>query len=342
MNALALLALLAWAPMSPVDIERAIDRGDLEEAKAGLADSELTPVAQATLEGRLALAEDDPQRAAERFAEAVRLAPEHSPLRMLWAHALLRADRPEAVEEALRPLDATEPAVALLLATAAEEREDPARAYTVLQAAAGEHPERLDLAHRVILLCAREGLLEAARAWVETLTPAQLGRTVALAVLQEIRSDVHALGLARQLAAAFPDDADIQAQLGWAASAAGATFEASRAFARAVQLGADEAYAAAEHARATGKHREALRMNARVRDDRRRALQRFDILFESGKSAQAIAAAEGLSLDARRRYNLAYAHYGLQQYAEASAQARRLAGTDYGGRAKTLLRAMGR
>ncbi len=342
MISLALLVLLSVAPMSPADIERSIDAGELEDAKAAMAESELTPLARATLEGRLALAEDRPAVAAKRFAEAVKLAPEHPPLRLLWAHALLRAGKPEAVAKALAPLDAKDPAVAMLRAAAEDAAGRVERAYATLETAARAHPKDLKLTQQLILLCAREGLLEPTRAWIETLTPDQLGRTMALAVLQEIRSDAHALPLARQLGAAFPDDADVQAQLGWVASAAGATIEASRAFTRAVELGADEAYAAAEHARAAGHHREALRLNARVGEDWRRAEQRFDILFESGKLAQAIATAERLPLSPRRRYNLAYAHYALQQYAEASAQARQLAGTDYAARGQSLLRAMGR
>lgn len=342
MTALALLVLLWHAPVSPVDIERRIDAGELDDARAAMAEAELSPVARATLEGRLALAEDRPAVAAKRFAAAVELAPEHAPLRLLWAHALLRAGKPAAVDKALAPLDAKDPAVATLRAVADEARGALDRAYATLEAAARANPGDVQLAQQLILLCAREGLLDATRSWIETLTPEQLGRTMALAVLQEIRSDAHALPLARQLAAAFPDDADVQAQLGWVASTAGATTEASRAFARAVALGADEAYAGAEHARAAGRHREALRLNAQVADDRRRAEQRFDILFESGKLAQAIAAAGRLELSARRRYNLAYAHYALQQYAEATAEVRTLRGTDYAARAQTLLRAMGR
>lgn len=340
MNSLALALFLVLAPMSPVDIERTIDAGALEEAEAAMAEAELSPVARATLEGRLALAEGRPQQAASRFAAAVKLAPEHAPLRLLWAHALLRSGQP--VAQALAPLDSRGASVALLLAAGAEQAGDPGTAYATLEAAARRHPERLELTRELILLCAREGLLEPARAWIETLRPEQLGRAMALAVLQEIRSDAHALPLARQLAAAFPDDADVQAQLGWVASAAGFTSEASRAFGRAVALGADEAYTAAEHARAASDHRLALRLNALVSGDERRTQQRFDILFESGKLAQAIAAAQRLELDPRRRYNLAYAHYGLQQYAEASALARGLAGTDYAARGQSLLRAMGR
>jgi len=342
MIALPLILLLSMAPMSPAEIERTIDAGEVERAKQAIEESELTPVARATLSGRIALAEDRPADAATQFAAAVALAPEHRPLRLLWAHALLRAGRPEAVDEALEPLDATDPTVAQLLAASFDAEGKVARAYAVLEASARAHGETLELTHQLILLCAREGLLEPARAWIETLSPTQLGRTMTLAVLQEIRSDAHALPLARQLASAFPDDAQVQAQLGWVASAAGATREASRAFARAVSLGADEAYTAAEHARASGDHREALRLNGRVRNQDKRARQRFDILFESGKLAQAIAASQSITLSARRRYNVAYAHYALQQYAEAAEQARALAGTDYAARAQTLLRAMGR
>ena len=342
MISLAFLVLLSAAPMSPTDIEKTIDSGKLEDAKAAMEESELSPLARATLEGRLALAEEQPETAAEKFAEAVALSPEHAPLRLLWAHALLRAGKPEGVAEALDPLDATEPTVALLLAAAHDAQGDVAAAYASLESATREHPETVELTHQLILLCAREGLMEATRSWVETLTPAQVDRVIALAVLQEIRSDAHALPLGRLLASAFPDDADVQTQLGWVASSAGATAEASRAFARAVSLGADEAYTAAEHARAAGRNAEALRLNGRVGNASKRSQQRFDILFESGKMAQAIAAAERITLSPRRRYNLAYAHYALQQYAEASTEARRLSGTDYAARGQTLLRAMGR
>jgi len=342
MNVFALVLLLSVAPMSPADIERSIDDGDVEEAKAAMADADLSPVARATLRGRLALAETQPAAAAEHFEEAVRLAPDHAPLRLLWAHALLRAGRPDEVRAALKTLDSKEPAVARLRAAAEESAGNPGPAYAALEGASRANPEDLELKRQLVLLCAREGLLEPTRTWIETLTPKQLGRVMALAVLQEIRSDAHALPLARQLASAFPSDADVQAQLGWVASSAGATSEASRAFSRAVSLGADEAYAAAEHARAAGLHRDALRINARVADDTKRAEQRFDILFESGKLARAIAAAEALRLSPRRRYNLAYAHYGLHQLAEASTHARTLTGTDYAARAQTLLRAMGR
>lgn len=342
MIALALLVLLSVAPMSPADIEETIDAGKLEDAKAAMAESELTPLARATLEGRLALAEGEPAAAAARFETAVSLAPEHAPLRLLWAHALLRAGAAGSVAEALEPLDSTEPTVALLLAAAEDADGDVAAAYTTLEASARTHPDEIEPTRQLILLCAREGLLEATRAWIETLSPEALGRVMGLAVLQEIRSDAHALPLGRLIASAFPDDAEIQAQLGWVASAAGARAEASRAFARAVHLGADEAYTAAEHARAAGRNAEALRLNGRVSDPTKRSQQRFDILFESGKMAQAIAAADRITLSARRRYNLAYAHYALLQYAEASMHARALHGTDYAARGQTLLRAMGR
>ncbi len=342
MISVALLVLLSVAPMSPADIEKTIDAGKLEDAKAAMDESELTPVARATLEGRIALAQDDPAVAAKRFATAVALAPEHPPLRLLWAHALLRAGAAASVAKALEPLDATAPTVALLLAAAKDAEGDVEGAYAILEASAGQHPDDIEPTRQLILLCAREGLLEATRAWIETLTPEQLGRVMGLAVLQEIRSDAHALVLGRLIASAFPDDAEVQAQLGWVASSAGATVEASRAFARAVSLGADEAYTAAEHARAAGRSAEALLLNGRVSDPVKRSQQRFDILFESGRMAQAIAAADRVTLSPRRRYNLAYAHYALQQYAEASTHARTLSGTDYAARGQTLLRAMGR
>jgi tetratricopeptide (TPR) repeat protein len=178
------------------------------------------------------------------------------------------------------------------------------------------------------------------------MTPEQLGRDTTLAVLQRARSSVGALPVARSLAAAFPGDAEVQEQLGWVESAAGRYTDAARSLARASRLGADTAYAAAEHYRAARRYREALDINARIGDRSRRATQRFDILFESGRMARAITAAEALNasgeLDPRRRYNLAYAHYSLRQFAEASRLARSLEGTPDADRARALLRAMGR
>ncbi len=364
--ALALAAALvgppvAWMPAPDPGLDEArriealIDAGDLKTAstrleagtKAGSGPSLLGPLAQATLRGRLALARDQPSRAATQFARAIELAPEHAPLRLLHAHALLRAARYAEVEATLkhRALRDHRAAVALLRATAKVGLEDAPAAYTIL-AAAADATDDVELRRQLVLLCAREGLLETAATWAESMSPPQLGRELAIAVLQEIRGGRHALPLARRLAHAFADDGDVQAQLGWVASAAGLPSEASRAFARAVRLGTDEAYAAAEHARAQGRHRDALRMNMRVADPRRRAEQRFDIVFESGALARAIVLAAGLEreygLSSRRRYNLAYAHYALQQYAEASTQARELAESDQAARARSLLRAMGR
>jgi hypothetical protein len=182
--------------------------------------------------------------------------------------------------------------------------------------------------------------------WAETMTPEQLGRDTMLAVLQRARSTPGALPVARRLAAAFPGDAEVQEQLGWVESAAGRYTDAARSLGRASRLGADTAYAAAEHYRAARRYREALDINARVGDRARRTAQRFDILFESGRMARAITAAEALAatgdLDSRRRYNLAYAHYSLRQFSEASRLARSLEGTPDAKRARALLRAMGR
>lgn len=355
LHALLLTAVLAGAPEAPapVDvlaearrIETLIDRGDLDAARRSLSAESFPEIVRVTLEGRLALAEGNASLAEKRFRRALALAPDHAPLKILRAHALLALRRYAAVLDALAGSDARDPVVALLRAAAHEGAGDPERAYATLHAAASAHEDHAGLRRELVLLCARQGLLAAARTWASSVAPAELGRDAVLYVLQEIRPHTGALDLARFLAAAFPDDAEIQAQLGWVASAQGRTLAAATAFERATRLGSDQAFAAAEHYRAAGQHRRALAMNALVRDPLRKAEQRFDILFESGAMARAIVVGDALDrshgLSARRRYDLAYAHYVLRQHAEASKHARKLADTDEAARAAVLLRAMGR
>jgi Flp pilus assembly protein TadD len=352
-----LLALTTLASAPEVDvpalaearrIEASIDRGELAQARRALAEETFPELVQVTLEGRLALAEGKAALAERRFRRAMELAPDHAPLRVLRAHALLAQGRHAAVLGVLAhgDLDGRDPAVALLRAAAHEGTGDPASAYAALRHAAVDHHRHVGLRRELVLLCARHGMFATAKSWASTMTPAELGRDVVLLVLQKLRGASSGLELARWLAAAFADDADVQAQLGWVASAAGRTQAAAAAFERATVLGADAAFAAAEHYRAAGLHRRALAMNARVADPQQRAEQRFDILFESGAMARAIVAGDALAeahgLSPRRRYDLAYAHYVLRQQAEATTHARALAGTSEARRAEALLRAMGR
>jgi tetratricopeptide (TPR) repeat protein len=329
-------------------VEQLIDARDLVAAARALKEHTFPELVRVTLEGRLALAEGEAALAERRFRRAMELAPHHAPLRILRAHALLAQKRNDAVIEVLAhdDLDAREPAVALLLAAAHEGANDPASAYAALRSAAHEHTRHVGLRRELVLLCARHGLFSSARTWASTIAPSDLGRDVALAVLQQLRAEPGGLDLARFVAAGFPDDADVQGQLGWVASAAGRTREAAAAFERATTLGADLAHAAAEHWRAAGRHRRALAINTRVDDPKRRAEQRFDILFESGAMARAIVAGDELAkqhgLTPRRRYDMAYAHYVLRQHAEATTHARALATTEEAARAEALLRAMGR
>lgn len=352
LHAMLLVAALASDARPVVEearrVEQLIDAGEVVAAARALKGHTFPELVRVTLEGRLALAEGKPAVAERRFRRAMELAPHHAPLRILRAHALLAQKRHDAVIDVLEhaDLDAREPVVALLLAAAHEGATDPASAYAALRRAALEHARHLGLRRELVLLCARHGLFTSARSWASTIEPADLGRDVALAVLQQLRGEPGGLELARFLAAGFPDDAEVQGQLGWVASAAGRTRDAAVAFERATTLGADLAFAAAEHWRAAGRHRRALAINTRVDDSKRRAEQRFDILFESGAMARAIVAGDELAtkhgLTPRRRYDMAYAHYVLRQHAEATTHARALAATEEAARAEALLRAMGR
>ena len=328
-------------------IERAITDGDLARARKRLADAPLSPLVAATLGGRLALAEGDAASARKRFGEAMKLAPDHAPLRLLAAHAALAlGDHDDVLTLLAHPdLSTSDPAVALLAAAAHEGKDEPAAAYADLRAAALAHPDDVPTRVQLVILCVRHERLITAQAWARSLTPKDLTADVAAALLQLLRAQSGATAFAQWLAAGYPRDPKIATELGHVYAADGDDEAAARTFARAARLGADTARAAAEHYRVAGHYAAALRMNARVRNADQRAAQRFDILFEAGKLAQAIAAADTLpsgEATARRRYNLAYAHDALGQHAEATRLARALLSSSEGARAGQLLRAMGR
>ena len=337
MNALAIafVLLLGGGELAEAKrVEALITAGETDKAQAALADAEFSPIVVATLQGRLALAQGKPARAETRFRQALKLAPDHAPLRILVAHATLAQGKHRAVLEVLDGLDA-DLGIALLRAAAHEGLGDEAAAYRTLVGAKTAVVARRQL----VVLCAEHGRFEAARQWAKTLTRAQLGRDLALAILQRIRNDPGAEVFGQWLAAGFPRDREIQAQLGWIYGAQGHHRAAARSFAKA---GRRYAFEAAEHHRVAGEFRSALRMNAHVEHVGKRGRQRFDILFEQGAMAKAIAASRGVTLSPRRRYNLAYAHYALQEYADASKLARGLLATEEAARARSLLRAMGR
>lgn len=355
--ALALFAGAAAAGPSEPDsgprrnarrIEAMIDRGELDAARRALGDAKVGELLEATLRGRLALAEDEPLRAIRSLRRAMELAPNQVPLELLLAHAQLAAGQPR---DALATLERSkakrlEPGVALLFAHAHHALGDAEAAYEALRKAAKASPDDRMLPRQLVLLCASEGLFETAKVWAARHDPAALGSETATVALQHARGVSGGLEFARWLAAGFPDDATVQAELGWVESAAGRYREAGRALSRAADQGADTAFAAAEHYRAARRYRDALVANAKVASDARRSGQRFDILFEGGKMARAAAAGKRLegagALVPRRRYNLAYTHYALREFAEATRHARALKGTSEASRAAALLRAMGR
>jgi len=351
LSAVLFAVVLAWGadPREQARaIEALIDADALEEARTQLDASDLPPLLEQTLRGRLALATGKPQRAIKAFSRAIELAPDHAPLEVLLAHAQLEAGRhDDAITTLTRAkVDERDPPIALLLASAHRADDDPAAAYGALKAAVEAKPEHAVLHQQLVLLCASEGLFEAAKTWAQRVDRDVLGSSTAALAIAQARGETGGLRFARWIASAYPADAAVQAELGWVESAAGQYRRAGRALARAARLGSDTAFAAAEHYRAAQRYREALAVNAAVTDDRRRAEQRFDILFEDGKQARAVVAGERLEakgwLVPRRRYNLAYAHYALRQFAEASRHARALSGTAESTRAAALLRAMGR
>lgn len=359
----ALTVLLALMPMQPAlaapettkiaqVIEEQIEAGDIDGAGRRLAAGDFSPLLRLTLEGRLALAKGEPDRAARKFQGAVKLAPGHAPLRLLLAHAQFAAEdyRDVIVTTDHPDISRDDEGVVLLRAASYEGLDKAASAYAELRGVAMAHPATVSLRRELVLLCVRHGLYDTADEWARTVSPSQLGRDTAQRALKTMRNAESTTRasetFARRLVAAFPDDAQLRGELGWVLSRHGRIEDAAEQLATATRMGADFAHAAADHFRGARRYRDALKFNARVQSAELRAQQRFDILFEQGAMARAVVAGETLAdshgLSARRRYNLAYSLYALRQYEQASAQARRLSGTTEADRAAQLLRAMGR
>ena len=293
------------------------------------------------------------EEAVDRFERAIELAQlrgQAQPrLSLYLASSLLELGRAEAARRALEGTEGlaeTLVAQPLLVARAALADGDPDAAYAALVAATEDFPELTAPRLELVAMCSRLGLRASARAWGWDLVGLRPDRDTALAVFDLLYADRRAWPLLETLAAQHGDDAEMVGHLAYAYAADERYFAAATLFDRASVGGEDLAFEAADQYRMAGETHAALVMNARVSERRRRLEQRLGILIAAGEMARVVALEDAMRRaglgDPRHRYNLAFAHYALGEYARATDLARGLSDTSYADRARALLDAMGR
>lgn len=347
---LLLVALLSAEP-SPEDsvaaITALIEAGKLSEAAKQLESASLPEVTQALLSGQIAMARGE-WRAAERsFQRVLHHHPELLEVRLHLAQVQIQSERFEAAIATLQaaPEGHTRySAYAILLATAYRGQSQPDQAYQVLVAAHRDFPSETAIPFELAVLCLDRSLIDCGMAWIEK--TGALDESHTIAIMQSLAQIPGTLAELEDLAARHPNNATAQATLAYAYAWSGASATAAKLFERALHLGADVAFEAADQWRVAGHTQRALQSNAAVEDSKRRLDQRASILFSGGALARLIAMKPTLEraqlMTPIQRYRLAYAHYALGQLAQASELARSLVGTDQAEQGRALLAAMGR
>ncbi len=208
------------------------------------------------------------------------------------------------------------PAYFRLLAQAQERAGRAEAAFETLEEGWRRFPDRPELLRQQALLLVAQGLflaaLDRASQYLARRPDDRAAHLVLGEALRSAGRPREAAVLLEEAALRFEDDAEVAARLALAYARAGHHLASGRLFARAVDLGGDYAYEAAEELRAAGRLSEALRYNARVPDAPRRLRQRLATHLAAERFARAAAldgplAAAG-ALDDVTSYRLAYAH----------------------------------
>lgn len=340
------LALLA---VTPAEIEEWVRTGRIRQAEAAVSDLNGDVGTVSRLRGLIALERGFFHEAATLFERAHREMPDDATVALYLAHVYVTTDRAEEALPFLRLADKLEDVVAVPLVRAkalvALGRED--EAFAVLLTARRDFAnsnapiiELLSFAHRLQL----RGEL---RRWLKVaLSRDSLTRDEVLAMIDTVYREFGVIAEIEELAARFPADAELTAHLAFAYASAAHPQAAARLFEKAVALGGDYAFEAADQFWSAGDSRAALRYNAQVSESSRGLRQRVAILFSAGHMARLVALESALANasvdDAQTRYRLAFAHYKLGQYVRASILAEGLAGSELGESARLLLEAIRR
>jgi tetratricopeptide (TPR) repeat protein len=299
--------------------------------------------------GQRAMAAGDQATAIDAFEEALAAYPNSPTVRLHLAHAYVQSER---YTDGLRILDDaptladTHVAHALIRARALRALGHVEQAHAQLERAAATFPNTSAPALEMVVLLKDMGLLNEARTHAWRMSEGELDRATTLALMHVFYQDEASLPLLEALLARHPEDPTSLVHAAHAYAASHHPNAAARLFAKANTLGAESAFEAADQYRIAGQTERALTLNALVSDAKRRVPQRIATLFAAGAMARVTQLERSLdpssNVDTRTRYRLAFAHYRLGQFAQATEHARELLGGPLDSSAVALLRAMGR
>jgi tetratricopeptide (TPR) repeat protein len=321
-----------------------------DQAERRLRKAKLPEVLTLRIRGVIALSRGKIDKARVAFEKAVAASRRKDPrLQLYLAHCHLALGRYDDALTALKKTQSLAKRVmarGLLLARALIAKKQLNEAYRVLRAIASRFAKSARPAVELAALCQRLKMRTEARRWAKAALARGLNGDEALALTQLLHLDRKAAPLLETLVAMFPKDATLISHLAYAYAAWERSYAAAKLFERAVDLGGDFAFEAADQFRLAGRYDRALRLNGRVSKRSRRLEQRLAIVVGAGAMGRVLALAETLKKlgqwDDATRYRVAYAHFALGQADQAATILRGLLAGPYGKAARSMLSVLGR
>lgn len=299
-------------------VQTLLDQGKLDEAERLLNGLEGDEAVLESFWGILAVKRGRPKQAIPHFRRVLALKPTQTAVWLYLGQAYFQADQYQESLAALdkgKPIGQKLPSYFQLRARVEEKLGRLEAAYGTLEEARRLFPQQYELLREQALLLVNEGLyaaaLEKGRDYLAKRPSDRDGYVVLGEAMRKAGRPREAAVILEEAALGFNQDPEILARLAFAYSTDQRTLAAARLFARATRLGGDHAFAAAEHFRLAGRFREAVEMNAFVKEEKKRLSQRLAIYLGEEHFGRAASLAQALvdaeALDDTNRYRVAYA-----------------------------------
>ncbi|NOZ85201.1 MAG: tetratricopeptide repeat protein [Deltaproteobacteria bacterium] len=305
-------------------VKQLINNGNLEEAKKLLNGLEGDKAVIESFRGIIAMRENHVREAITHFKNVLATKPNQTAIWLYLGQAYYQLGK---FGKSLSTLNKGEkigrrfPSYFQIKARVQEKLGKVEEAYTTLENAITSFPRHYELLREQALLLVNEGLyaaaLEKGSTYLDKVPNDRDGYLVLGEALRKAGSPGKAAVILEKAALRFKQDPQVLARLAFAYSTGKHLLAAARLFARATLLGGDYAFAAAEHFRLAGHFHEAVRLNARVKDSKKRLSQRLAIYLGSERFERAAALEKSFSsigpLDDTTRYRLAYADLRIDE-----------------------------
>ena len=335
-------ALLIATLLSVPTIQDLVDAKRWDEAAEQL--DTLSPLTKPRFEGLIAQGRGQLKQAAEAFERALEATPEVPELHHYAAHVYLELERfQKALEHAQAAQTVRDKLLAqpLLEARALDALKRTDDAYAVLVRACAQFKTETRPWLELAALAHRQDLRSEVRRAAKEIIARKPEREAAFALFHMLYQDPKALPVLEELAAHYEYDAEMRGHLAHIYAEKGQRHTAASLFEEATVRGSNHAFEAADQYWLAGLYRDALRMNSIAPQSEPQQIQRVAILFENRSYARIVAMKPKIK-DPATRYRLAYAHYALSNFSQATDHARTLLDGPYREAAQSLLEAMGR